>query len=60
MPDLPRYWMEDRDRTYKIIDRTRGTGSPVARADDPEIAARIVRLLNADLERTERQGAVVP
>lgn len=51
MPDLPRYWMDEgRSSRYVVIDRTRGRGMPVARVDDAEMAARIVRLLNADEE----------
>jgi hypothetical protein len=36
-----------------------GTGEPVARVYDAELAERIVRLLNADVETVERQGAKV-
>jgi hypothetical protein len=52
--------MDDGERGYLILDRTRGRAMPVARADDAEMAARIVRLLNADAEAAARQGAVVP
>lgn len=59
MTDLPRYWMDEADhaRGYAIFDRTRGRNNPVVdRVHDPEMAARIVRLLNADVEAAARLG----
>ena len=43
-------WLYDRARPDEML----------AALYDPEIAARIVRLLNADVARTEKQGAVAP
>lgn len=57
MADLPRYYL---DGAYLVCDRKRSRTDPIACCDHADDAARIVRLLNADLERTERQGAVVP
>lgn len=60
MPTLPRYWMDDGERGYLILDRVRGRTAPLAVVQDAEVAMRIVRLLNADVEAAARQGAVVP
>lgn len=60
MADLPRYWMDDHARGYLILDRVRGHIAPLAVVQDAEVAMRIVRLLNADVEAAARQGAVVP
>jgi len=62
MAALPRYYEDTHleSRNYRILDRKRGSQTVLAEVYDPEMAARIVRLLNADVEAAARQGAVVP
>ncbi len=61
MAALPRYFVEvDRHGDRIVRDRNRQGREPFAFVPDAMDAERIARLLNADLERTERQGAVVP
>lgn len=62
---MERYYMDELGGRYLVMDRRYGMpgGSikdAVAMCAHPEIAARIVRLLNADVARTEKQGAVAP
>ena len=55
---MERYFMEPSSAGYVLFDRRRDPTEPVARIKDPELAQRIVNLLNADAARLERQGAV--
>lgn len=63
---MERYFMEPSrnrgDLSYDVFDRRRGygagydvVGNRLATVYDPDIAARIVRLLNADAAATEKQ-----
>lgn len=64
---MERYYLDERNGQYLVMDRRGGMpggsvneSSTAVASRDPEIAARIVRLLNADVARTEKQGAVAP